>query len=156
MKRKLFFVILFLILAIFFGLTGQIGAFEKLNYADIWGVIDEEEKALFLFGVICSLNQDIIILGEYAKGEDIKIVSFVLDYFTYIATYASFYGEDRDNVNAIIGSINGFYSDPKNKYVNPAGLAFISYLQLQGKDISKELIQLRYYAEAGTETLFKK
>ena len=157
MKRKYFFVILFLILAMFFGLTGQIEAFEQLNYADIWGVIDEEEKALLLFGVICGAMQDMILLGESAKEtEDLKIIDFALDYLVYIATYASFYGEDKDNVNAIIGSIDGFYSDPDNKYCNPAGLAFISYLHLQGKDISKELIRLRYYAEVGTETLFKK
>ena len=120
----------------------QVGAFERLNYADIWGILDDEEKAFFLFGVICGLFQDMILLGE-CSTEDIKVIDFVLDYLVYLATYASFYGEDEDNIDNIIGSINGFYSDSDNKYCNPAGLAFISYLQLQGKDISKELIRLR-------------
>ena len=96
-----------------------------------------------------------ILLAE-SSTDDIKVIDFVLDYLVYIATYVSFYDEDEDSLDAIIGSINGFYSDPDNKYCNPAGLAFIGYLQLQGKDISKELTRLRWYAEVGTETLFKK
>ena len=152
MKR---IIILFLVIILFSVPVMQIGALEQLNYAEIWGIMDEEEKALFLFGVLCGLFQDIILLVEFST-DDIKVIDFVLDYFVYIATYASFYGEDEDNVNVIIGSINGFYSDPDNKYCNPAGLAFIGYLQLQGKDISKELTRLRYYGEFGTEALFRK
>jgi len=152
MKR---IIILFLVVILFLGLVMQIGALEQLNYAEIWGIMDEEEKALFLFGVLCGLFQDIILLAEFST-DDIKVIDFVLDYFVYIATYISFYDEDEDSIYAIIGSINGFYSDPDNKYCNPAGLAFIGYLQLQGKDISKELTQLRWYAESGVDTLFKK
>lgn len=148
-------ILLFLIAMLFLMMSVQVGAFERLNYADIWGILDDEEKALFLFGVICGLFQDMILLGEYST-EDIKVIDFVLDYLVYLATYASFYGEDEDNIYNIIGSINGFYSDSDNKYCNPAGLAFISYLQLEGKDISKELIRLRYYAEVGTDALFRK
>ena len=152
MKR---IIILFLVIILFSVPVMQIGALEQLNYAEIWGIMDEEEKALFLFGILCGLFQDIILLAEFST-DDIKVIGFVLDYFAYIATYVSFYDEDEDSVDAIIGSINGFYSDPDNKYCNPAGLAFIGYLQLQGKDISKELTRLRWYAEVGTEVLFKK
>ncbi len=152
MKR---IIILFLVIILFSVLVMQIGALEQLDYAEIWGIMDEGEKTLFLFGTLCGIFQDIILLAEFPT-DDMKVMGFVLDYFAYIAKYVSFYDEDEDSVDAIIGSINGFYSDPDNKYCNPAGLAFIGYLQLQGKDISKELTRLRWYAEVGTEVLFKK
>ena len=151
-------ILLFLAGILFLGLIVTTGAEEKIDYAEIWGILAEkkEEKASFIFGILCGTMNDVILLVEFAnETEDLEIIDFATDYLFYIATYISFYNEE-DNIDAIIGSINSFYSDPKNKYCNPASLAFLCYLQLQGKDISKELDRLRYYAEVGTESLFKK
>lgn len=147
-------IVLFLAVILFLILVAQAGVEEELNYADIWGVMDQDEKNLFLFGVTCGCFMGIILIIEYS-AEDIRTPDYVEEYIADITEYLLFYGEE-DNIDAIIGSINGFYSDPKNGQINPACLAFLSYLQLRGQDISKELDRLRYYAEVGIESLFKK
>lgn len=143
---------------LFVGLVMQVGAFEKANYAEIWESIDEEGKYLMLIGVISSSIQDAILLTEFANSSDIRfieIMDFIMDYVVYIAKYLSFYGEDMNNIDKVINLVDKFYLDPNNKYCNVAGLAFISYLQLQGKDVSKELERLIYYSEFGTGNLFR-
>ena len=141
MKKTL---ILVLVVTLFLGLSVPTGAIGGLNYAEIWGSLNEDEKGIFLFGGISGAITDVILLGEFVnEKKDMKLVEFVMDYIIYITKYVSFYGEDMDNFTIIVDSINGFYSDPNNKYCSPSGLAFLGYLQLQGKDISKELVRFK-------------
>jgi len=106
-------IVLFLVGILFLGIAVPTGAFEQIDWAEIWGIMDEEEKAIFMVGALCGTMNDMFLLPELVNEEDeIKVVEFALDCLPYIATYVAFYGEDDNNGILVIGSIDGFYSDP--------------------------------------------
>ena len=54
------------------------------------------------------------------------------------------------NFEKMIGVIDRFYSNPDNKFCNPASLAYLGYLESKGEDITKLLRELQVYSEAGS------
>lgn len=49
---------------------------------------------------------------------------------------------DEDMLITMIESVDRFYSSPANKFCNPTSLAYLSYLESKGEDMTKFLRNL--------------
>lgn len=147
-------ILLFLTGILFLALVAQAGTEEESFYADIWKSMNENDKNYFMLGVMACCFTDVLLMTRYSAS-DAETPDSTLEYLTILTEYILFY-KDEDNVDSIIGCIDGFYSDPENGQVNPAVLAFLAYLHLQGQDVLEELEWWRELAELGAEFPFKK
>ena len=143
--NKLLSIFLVLILIASFTLSAM--TFEPLEWADVWKTFDEKEKRILMLGTVSGNLMALFLLSE--KSESIQseeVTEFITEFTALYIEYISFY-ENEEAGYKIIEDINRLYTDPDNRYCNPASLAYLSWLESEGKDITKLLQRLRIYSE---------
>lgn len=143
---KKLIVVLVVILIASFALQGTTAIIE---WGGLWQTLSGDERLILIGGTISGNMMHMIIFGtKSVKIDNAEITKLVFDLLMEYTDYMEFYNDG--NCEKMIGVIDRFYSNPDNKFCNPASLAYLGYLESKGEDITKLLRELQVYSEAGS------
>lgn len=143
---KKLIVVLVVILIASFALQGTTAIIE---WGGLWQTLSGDERLILIGGTISGNMMSMIIFGTKSVNIDnAEITKLVFGLLMEYTDYMEFYNDG--NFEKMIGVIDRFYSNPDNKFCNPASLAYLGYLESKGEDITKLLRELQVYSEAGS------
>ena len=146
MKKLVLVLVLVVILIASFALQGTTAIIE---WGGLWQTLSGDERLILIGGTISGNIMNMIIFGtKSVKIDNAEITKLLLNFLVEYADYLEFYNDK--NFEKMIGVIDRFYSNPDNKFCNPASLAYLGYLESKGEDITKLLRELQVYSEAGS------
>jgi len=141
-------IVIFLIIFMGINIISMAQTTENLiDWAEIWNNLDEDQKTTLWIGTVAGNLMNIIRNGMNSMAmQNTEIAMFVFEDGMEITEYISFFDAEADNLNKSISALDAFYKDKLNKYCNPASLFWLYYLKCQGRDITEELENLRYFS----------
>jgi len=116
-----------------------------IDWSELWNNLDEDQKMILLVGTVAGILMNIFKSSMNSMAiQNTEIAKFVFEENIEMTEYLSFFDEEEDSLSKAISALDAFYKDKLNKYCDPSSLSWLYYLKCQGKDITKELENLRY------------
>lgn len=149
-------IVVFLIIFMSINIVSMAQTTETLiDWTEMWNNFDEDQKIILWIGTISGILMSMLRSGMNSMAiQSTEIAKFVFEENIEMTEYLSFFDGEEDNLSKAISAVDAFYKDELNKYCNPASLFWLYYLKCQGKDITEELENLRYFSTAAER--FKK
>jgi len=144
LKRKYFFVVLFLITCCLLSCTVISYLAEKpLDVGEYWILLSEFEKMAYHLGVSDGAKETALMwicrLNYYLNEED-KLWSVKNILFTECVEYINFMSNSGDTHIKVVTDL---YKDPANTYIYLTDMFDIAYQKIKGEDIESLLQEAR-------------
>jgi len=144
LKRKYFFVIIFLIVYCLLSFTEISYLAEKpSDYGEFWNILSEHEKQMYLLGMRDGMKtvttNCIKRFGPYLSKEKESQLAGI-DFLTEYKEYINFLSSSDPTILKVMTDL---YKDPANTYIFFVGMVGIAYQKLKGEDIEPLLQEAR-------------